>query len=77
MPTEGLVYESVVDFAADSPDRGMLNPPRRENGEIIRPRSAPVVTRQRCASCGSPATLRGAKLCGRCAEPSDPHRPRG
>ena len=41
MLTDGLVYESVVDFAADSPRRGLLNPPRGADGEVVRPRPAP------------------------------------
>ena len=49
MSTEGLVYESVVDFAADSPRRGLLNPPRGADGEVVRPRPAPETTRERCA----------------------------
>ena len=35
MLTEGLVYESVVDFAADSPRRGLLNPPRGADGAVV------------------------------------------
>ena len=49
MSTEGLVYESVVDFAADSPRRGLLNPPRGADGEVVRPRPAPETKRERCA----------------------------
>ena len=71
MSTEGLVYESVVDFAADSPRRGLLNPPRGADGEVVRPRPAPETTRERCAQCGSAAVRRGATLCGRCAEAPD------
>ena len=71
MSTEGLVYESVVDFAADSPRRGLLNPPRGADGEVVRPRPAPETTRERCAQCGSAAVRRGATLCGWCAESPD------
>ena len=71
MSTEGLVYESVVDFAADSPRRGLLNPPRGADGEVVRPRPAPETKRERCAQCGSAAVRRGATLCGRCAEAPD------
>ena len=37
MLTEGLVYESVVDFAADSPRRGLLNPPRSARRSNLSP----------------------------------------
>ena len=40
MLTEGLVYESVVDFAADNPRRGLLNPPRVADGEVVPRRAA-------------------------------------
>ncbi len=51
------VYESVVDFAADSPQRGLLNPPRGDEGKVVRPR---------CAKCGSTVMRRGEMCCWRC-----------
>ena len=56
MLTDGLVYESVVDFAADSPRRGLLNPPRGADGEVVRPRPG------RCAGSGrSSMVARGCR----------------
>ena len=66
MPTDSPVYESVVDFAADSPQRGLLNPPRGDDGKVVRPRPPPATPRQRCAKCGSTVMRRGEMCCWRC-----------
>ena len=41
--------------AVRSPRRGLLNPPRGADGEVVRPRPVPETTRERRAQCGSPA----------------------
>ena len=75
MSTDNLVYESVVDFAADGPRRGLLNPPRGSDGKVLSPQPAPATSRERCAECGSPA-VRVRTVHGSCQRRGPPQTSR-